>query len=254
MADVIRSLFVLTWGVLRRFLLWLPFILLDSTDYWERYIQPVVHLPMPVNALPSLAAFGVCASAFYTFHELRVAKKSLETQFVQAVHIDPVPLRQELGVGEGDDPLPKGCLYYIVVKNSSICPISDVGVYLTKITPSVPEINWLPVPLHIKHDNVRPYKDTFTLNPKGVKYVDLVSLTSAAPSLQIKHAVSSVQVRIPAGTYTLTVRVEGREVRHPPRLASLSRSTEMIDSRVCLSPLKRSQRASLNSTPKCLES
>jgi len=61
------------WGVLRRFYWWVPAILLDPFDFYERYLRPHFgwDIDMPSEWFPVVLAGGMIWAAFLTYHELR---------------------------------------------------------------------------------------------------------------------------------------------------------------------------------------
>ena len=63
-------------GVLRRWFLWVPTLLLDPFDFYERYLRAMlppqyqVDLTLPVWAFPLVLCGGLVLASFATFHEL----------------------------------------------------------------------------------------------------------------------------------------------------------------------------------------
>lgn len=105
-------------------------------------------------------------------------------------------------------------LYYFSISNESeAVALGHVAVRLMRLDPRVPTMNWLPVPLHLKHDNKTPFLTEFTLNPGEMKHIDLVELMSTR-ELEIKHVVPGVTKEIPYGKYRLTV--EATAENSPP--------------------------------------
>jgi hypothetical protein len=102
--------------------------------------------------------------------------------------------------------------YYIdVVNESQGTTIDGIEVCLTDIDP--PEIEWLPVPLHIKHDNSEPHKKEFSLNPLGKKQIDVLSSVQGAGDIRIESTIGGTGVTVPAGRYTMTIMATGRDVK-----------------------------------------
>jgi hypothetical protein len=108
--------------------------------------------------------------------------------------------------------------YYIQVENMSKgMSIDNVHVLLANICPAVPNLNWLPVPLHIKHDNAQPYLREFRLNPLEQRHIDLVWAPAHPATICVLHAVVGVNNLIPARKYSFTVEATGNNV--PPASA-----------------------------------
>ena len=102
----------------------------------------------------------------------------------------------------------RGREFFIEILNRSYgVSIHKIHVELIRIDP--PIVNWLPAPLHLKHDNVNPFSTEFSLNPRCTKQVDLVMKIRGSKTLQIAHAVTGLSRDIPLNTYTLTVRISG---------------------------------------------
>ena len=108
---------------------------------------------------------GVAWSALLTYHELRKDKISLQNQLEPTAEIDPVPYLQPVHTDNGR-------LYYIGIKNPSGKPLRGERVLLTSINPPDKDFQWLPIPLHIKHDNRKQHKETFDINPGGVRLIE----------------------------------------------------------------------------------
>jgi hypothetical protein len=121
--------------------------------------------------------------------------------------------------------------FYISVRNPSAKALRDVSVYLTELRPRVPDLDWLPIPLHIKHDNQRPFRETFDMNPRGVRHVDLISHFVSERTFIIQHTVDGANCRVPIDTYILTVRAEGENIAQPAEakfMAKLDHSGRLV--------------------------
>lgn len=103
--------------------------------------------------------------------------------------------------------------YYLdVVNESDGSTVEGVEVKLTALDP--PVIRWLPVPLHIKHDNTVPYQREFSLNPLDKKQIDLVSSVQGSQNISIVHTIGQGPlVSVPSGKYRMTVTATGKDVR-----------------------------------------
>ena len=109
----------------------------------------------------------------------------------------------------------RGRWYRVGVLNHSKVPVSEVQVQLWKLEP-VP-FPLQPVTLHFKDNNPesgRPQPRSVDV-PAGrhdpTAFVDVVSQYERQPAFEV-HTVPNVPLRhIPAGQYTLTIRVTGRD-------------------------------------------
>lgn len=223
------------WGILSRFWYWLPFVLLDATDLWDRYVRrfikyvlPGRDLELPPDIFLIIAVLAIIWCGFLTFHELRQRETDISRTLEANAEIDTNPILQEWDSTHGT------CrAFYVAVRNPSARPLRDVTVLLTETKPRIPNIDWLPIPLHLKHDNREPYTQSFSLNPKGIRHIDLVSKPNAYNELTIEHVVDGVNKRAPLGNYILTIRVEGPEIAIP-REAKYSIRIDADGRLVCL--------------------
>src|SRR5712692_6891980 len=94
--------------------------------------------------------------------------------------------------------IPCSAFYIDVVNDSDGTSIDTVSVKLTKLEPTVNNLDWLPVPLFIKHDNNKPYTKSFILNPRERRCIDLVSAIKGDHSIDIRHTVDGVNSKIPS--------------------------------------------------------
>ena len=91
----------------------------------------------------------------------------------------------------------------------------NVQAQLLKVVPLPKSLKWLPVHLHIKHDNPIPpgsYLKALNLNPGVTEHFDLVSKASKAAQIIVNHVVPFIDNTIPAQRYTFTVIVSGDNV------------------------------------------
>jgi hypothetical protein len=218
MESLPSSILALFRGVISRFIYWLPFILLDISDYWEKYIRPgICHFTgkdvvMPAGTLLVGAGVGIIWSAILTYHELRKEKLKQDEELSPSIEINPTP---SLQTGHTADTNRLWRTYCITIKNPSAKAIKGVGLYLTEISPRVPDLDWLPMPLHIKHDNLTPFRETFDMSPRGVRHIDIATHFEGGSVITIEHTVTGVIKTIPAGTYVLTIRAEGETITSP---------------------------------------
>lgn len=74
------------WGILKRFYYWLPFVVLDIPDLWQRYLEPFARvrlgweLRMPDTLTSILVMASLAWAGILTYHELRQQKIKLERQ------------------------------------------------------------------------------------------------------------------------------------------------------------------------------
>lgn len=112
---------------------------------------------------------------------------------------------------------PERTLHCFEVENISEGATAEhVRVTLTQIDPHVSAMKWLPalpVPLHQQHDDVEPYKDTFSLNPGERKYLDLVEAENKDSSILLWITKRNWEIRLPMGEYKFTVAVTGKNIQ-----------------------------------------
>lgn len=75
MLDVIESLLLFLWGVVRRFWFWLPPLLLDPMDAAERLFGVIYEVPQVVGW--SLFGVGLFVAALFTYHDERMRSERL---------------------------------------------------------------------------------------------------------------------------------------------------------------------------------
>lgn len=82
--------------------------------------------------------------------------------------------------------------YFEVVNMSEGATIEDVNVQLNRIIPEVPNLDWLPINLRLKHDSPahgERYARSFNLNPREVKTIDFVSALQGNTVFTVEHIV-----------------------------------------------------------------
>lgn len=106
--------------------------------------------------------------------------------------------------------------FRVCVKNiSDGATVHDVKVALVEADPP---ILFVPIPLHLMHDNPRsgqlPFKTTFDLDPMGEKYVDVFWCLEDpnAPTITITCAARGIDDRVPKRHYALTIQATGQDV------------------------------------------
>jgi hypothetical protein len=139
--------------------------------------------------------------------------------FLQGVdeHVKLIPrIRVPVGLQEQTSPEYTWRLYYFGVQNTGGTTVTNASVRLSRISPAVADLSWLPVALHIKHDNEPLYKTEMNLNPGEMKHIDLAQKSNADTDITLCLA-RKVNYVLPAGRYKLEVEVTGQNV--PPIMA-----------------------------------
>jgi hypothetical protein len=140
----------------------------------------------------------------------------------------PFPIAQKYPTMEGKTVT----LYYLTIASQSRRTIDDVGVYLERIDPVVPDMDWLPIPLKFKHDNellgtregtqyaLPGYRHATEMNihPGQIRHVDLVTAAIDSEFILVNHTVRGVATAIPPRKYLMSVVAFGRDV--PPARAT----------------------------------
>ena len=253
------------WVTFKKSIPLLLFASLDIFDIWDRYIGPRIleltgrDIALPSNWLLVLLGLGILCSAILTYHELTKRKVALEADLEPTVSIDDTPLLRVWN----DKKHGLSRLYSIAVTNPSARPLRDVSVLLTDIDPEVPNLDWLPIPLRIKHDKSTPPRESIAINPRGVRHIDLVAKPNRRSEIELCHTISGVQRQIPVQRYVLTVRVEGESVAVPKEAKFLVKvgssgeivcfSGQFVDLNKGLLEYKRDGEAFLKRTTKTLE-
>ena len=87
------SIRLFVWGIIKRYYYWLPFVLLDIFDLWERYIQPCLSylfgkdIGMPPTWI--FIVIPVVWAGILTYHELRKAKVDAEHKIKDILDTKP---------------------------------------------------------------------------------------------------------------------------------------------------------------------
>lgn len=111
-----------------------------------------------------------------------------------------------------------GVEYYFEVFNSGKGrTIENVNVELVRMEPD--PIGYLPVNLHIKHDNQPPnstefvFSRAFSLNPEGGKQMDLMTgpIPGSPHPVIVPHIVRAALTSIPNGKYHLFVKATAQD-------------------------------------------
>lgn len=104
-----------------------------------------------------------------------------------------------------------------VLNTSEALTIESVSVQLEHIQPAPSNVDWWPIPLHLKHDNPpdlkTAYKTHFNLNPRESRHVDFVAASAAARTFAFGTAVRNIHHRVPSdgGRYRIQVSVRARD-------------------------------------------
>jgi hypothetical protein len=235
LSELWISVKLFVWGISSRFWYWLPFVLLDSTDLWDRYVRRFIRyalpgrdLELPPDTFLIIAVIAIICCGFLTFHELRQKERKISLSLEPNAEIDINPILQEW-----ESPYGTSRAFYIAVRNPTARPLRGVTVLLNETEPRIPNLDWLPVSLHLKHDNREPHAQSFDLNPGGMRHVDLISKLNVFSELTIEHIIPGVNKSAPVGSYILTVRVEGADIA-VPREAKYSIRVDVDGRLICL--------------------
>jgi hypothetical protein len=90
-----------------------------------------------------------------------------------------------------------------VVNQSEGETVEGVSVQLSGISPQVPNFDFLPITLHLQHDNPTKAEDqvrSFNLNPREPKNIDFVSSIEGDNRFSVTHVVAGVNPHIPFDT------------------------------------------------------
>jgi hypothetical protein len=103
--------------------------------------------------------------------------------------------------------------YFEVVNKSETTSILDAEVQLSEITPTVENLEWLPVHLVHKHDRSVPKEKTFNLHPGKPKHIDFVSPFEKGGQFTVLHIVSDINNQV-AGRdrRRLKITITGKDV------------------------------------------
>jgi hypothetical protein len=112
----------------------------------------------------------------------------------------------------------KGTQYYFgIINNSEAATIHGVRVQLMEIIPEIENHDWLPIPLHLKHDNPLSgvFTQSFDLHPREPRNIDLFT-TATATGNRVAHfalSVSGVDLRLPiTGRCRFRVMINAEDV------------------------------------------
>ncbi len=91
--------------------------------------------------------------------------------------------------------------YFGVINKSEAATIHGVRVQLMEIIPEINNRDWLPIPLHLQHDNPPSgvFTQSFDLHPREPRNIDLFS-TADTTGNSVAHfalSVSGVDLRVP---------------------------------------------------------
>jgi len=101
---------------------------------------------------------------------------------------------------------------FLVTNSSTANTITNVKAKLVAIEPPQTDLDWLPVPLFIKHSQGKAQSDSFSLNPGESQGIDFVSAVQDG-IISLSHTVAGVNRSLPgAGRFRLTVEITGQDV------------------------------------------
>jgi hypothetical protein len=91
--------------------------------------------------------------------------------------------------------------YFGVINKSEAETIHDVRVQLMEIIPEIENHDWLPIPLHLQHDNPLSgvLTQSFDLHPREPRNIDLFTTSNSTGNriAQVAPSVSEVQLFVP---------------------------------------------------------
>jgi hypothetical protein len=107
-----------------------------------------------------------------------------------------------------------GVEFYVDVENLSEAEsLEGCRVELISLDPDL--IGFLPVPLHIKHDDYESRE--FSINPGAIRQIDILTGPVNHPQSQkeiiVPHTVNRERFPLPYGTYRLTIEANARNAR-----------------------------------------
>jgi hypothetical protein len=121
--------------------------------------------------------------------------------------------------------------WFSVTNSSSTNTITNVKAKLVAIEPPQPNLDWLPVPLFIKHSQGKAQSDSFSLNPGESQGIDFVSAVQGG-IISLAHTVAGVNRSLSGtGRFRLTVEITGQDVS-PVRArfdVSLNQGTGLLE-------------------------
>jgi hypothetical protein len=150
-----------------------------------------------------IAAVMILVSQYKVWKEDHIARLNAEDRLVPRLVVRDL-VRREWGGGFGVE------FYFEIFNQSETETIENVAVELVEMSPDV--IGYLPVRLHIKHDESYT-ADNFSINAGVIRHVDLITGPTAKGNppyrMMIPHIVNKERKPIPFGEYALTVVVSG---------------------------------------------
>jgi hypothetical protein len=177
-------------------------VLILALGLWEHFAQ--VTVPWGIYALIAVVCFVTALVGLGVEEHSKLARK---------LRILPTAMPQHFIAMGGVSCV----LYYLEILNESEGKtVDNVNVSLVRVAPAIESLSWLPVSLHIKHDNAKPHRTSFSLNPNEHKQIDLVSAPESADRIGVNA--SDVALDLPVGDYILTVKATGKDV--PPSEAA----------------------------------
>jgi hypothetical protein len=179
---------------------------------------------LPSGTFIFFAGIAILWCIFLTYHELRQEKNQLDQQLAARLEISETPLLQEYPVNTGET----SRLFYVAVRNPSSSLVRNVSVLLTEINPPAADLAWLPVHLHIKHDNgPGQLREMFDLNPGSVRHIDLTSRVNGHNRpVTVHHIVSGANRELPSTptvSYLFSIRAEAANLPLPAEAKFLIR-------------------------------
>jgi hypothetical protein len=204
---VIRDHLGYLWSVAKEFkaLLGGSSIVVVAAGLYEHYTQSTLHWIIYLWIVLLCGFIALFMSGVRSYRRLQ-----------PRLYINAVPILQEWQtVGH----IPCRTMFFEIRNLSEATTVENVSVDLFRISPEVTRMNWLPVRLHVKHDNPMAggqYVDHFSLNPKETKHIDLASLAESVlgnlvNGIKVEHVVNGANQHIPVANYDFTVVASGKD-------------------------------------------
>ena len=103
-----------------------------------------------------------------------------------------------------------------IINRSEGETVEGVSVQLSEVFPQMPAWEFLPIPLHLRHDdpkNPQDQKREFTLNPQETRKIDFISALEGDTKFDVIHVQHGVHHSVPyTGNNRLKVRITARNM------------------------------------------
>ncbi|MGA2207147.1 MAG: hypothetical protein ABSG10_10505 [Terracidiphilus sp.] len=103
-----------------------------------------------------------------------------------------------------------------IVNRSEGTTVEGVSVQLSEVFPQMPAWEFLPIPLHLRHDDpIQPQdqKREFTLNPEEVRKIDFISALEGNTEFDVIHVQHGIHSSVPyTGNNRLQIRITAKDM------------------------------------------